>query len=625
MNRAKNRVTRIAVLVMAIIMCFAMTTVSALGYSYSTDSYDVDVVVKEDNTYTIEEKISVNFFEHKHGIYRYIPMGNYEDMGYMKINHVDVKDWNYEDYTEDSNMVIQIGDADETVYGKQQYDISYRMEIYDDRDESRDFFYLDVIPTGWETPMEKTSVAIHFPKKINQKDIEVYLGGYGATSSDDASWQYDKSTKTLTIDTGYLERGVGITVFLELPEGYWEGEGTYGWAKVWSIILGVALPALVILFWFFFGRDKKIVPTVEFYPPEGMTPAEVGFVIDNMIDKKDLLSLIIYFADKGYISIEEVDKKEFIITKLREIDGNEKNFARTLFIGLFRKGDSINIKDLDEDFGDNYLTAYEQLTSHYFKKKNRQMSFKSAIFQILGLVFLVMAQVVTLVMAQWYSGLILPTVFAALSIFVNVIVLLISMVRAERIHAMKKGGKVVGGAIMWSIQAALVLLYSYVIATMLGMIWFTVVLFAVIFGACIAVAQMRQRTDKNVELMGKLLGLKNFIEAAELDRINMLVEENPNYFYNILPYAYVMGLTDKWAKNFEGIKIEQPTWYTSRSDRDMFDVWVFSRMMNNCNRTIQSNLKYTVSEDSGSGGGGFSSGGGGFSGGGFGGGGGGSW
>jgi len=128
MNRAKNRVTRIAVLVMAIIMCFAMTTVSALGYSYSTDSYDVDVVVKEDNTYTIEEKISVNFFEHKHGIYRYIPMGNYEDMGYMKINHVDVKDWNYEDYTEDSNMVIQIGDADETVYGKQQYDISYRME-----------------------------------------------------------------------------------------------------------------------------------------------------------------------------------------------------------------------------------------------------------------------------------------------------------------------------------------------------------------------------------------------------------------------------------------------------------------------------------------------------------------
>ena len=146
-----------------------------------------------------------------------------------------------------------------------------------------------------------------------------------------------------------------------------------------------------------------------------------------------------------------------------------------------------------------------------------------------------------------------------------------------------------------------------------------------VMGACIAITMMQQRTKKSIELMGKLLGLKNFIEVAEVDRINMLVEENPNYFYNVLPYAYVMGLTDKWAKNFENINMARPTWYVGRSDRDMFDVWLMSRMINNCNRSISNNIKYTVSEDSGSGGGGFSGGGGGFSGGGFGGGGGGSW
>ena len=69
----------------------------------------------------------------------------------------------------------------------------------------------------------------------------------------------------------------------------------------------------------------------------------------------------------------------------------------------------------------------------------------------------------------------------------------------------------------------------------------------------------------------------------------------------------------------------KPIWYTSRSDMDMFDVWMMSRMMNHCNRSISNNIRYTMHEDSGSGGGGFSSGGGGFSGGGFGGGGGGSW
>ena len=50
-----------------------------------------------------------------------------------------------------------------------------------------------------------------------------------------------------------------------------------------------------------FGRDKKIVPTVEFYPPKGLTPAEVGLVIDGTADKKDLISMIIYYAghDEG--------------------------------------------------------------------------------------------------------------------------------------------------------------------------------------------------------------------------------------------------------------------------------------------------------------------------------------
>ncbi|MBR5128631.1 MAG: DUF2207 domain-containing protein [Firmicutes bacterium] len=631
MNRPKNKVIRIAILTMAIMLCFAMATVSAFAYDMTTDLYLVDVVVHENNTYDITEKISVDFLEYKHGLYRYIPIGNYKDMGNMKINDIDVPDWNYETYSEDGNMVIKIGDADEVLLREQQYNIYYQMEIYEDRDENRDFLYLDVIPTGWETPIEKASVSIKFPKKIDTKDIEVYIGGYGATKTDDTHWGYNKEDNSFTLYASHLDLGEGITVFCELPEGYWQGEAGYGWAKVTTIVLGILLPVMIILLWFLFGRDKKIIPTVEFYPPEGMTPAEVGFVMDNTVDKKDLLSLIFYFADKGYISIEEVDKKgifdkkDFIITKLKEIDGNEKNFARTLFIGLFRKGDSINIDDLDEEFGDNYLTAYEQLNGHYFKKKNRQMSLMSGVLQILGLVFFVAVEVIVLVLAQWYSGMILPTVFATVGIIVSLITLLVTIVRADKVHTMSKKNRVVGGAVITIIQAVSVGLYSYVVGTMIEALWFTVILFVLLFGASIAVSQMRQRTKQSIELMGKLLGLKNFIEAAEVDRINMLIEENPSYFYNVLPYAYVMGLTDKWAKNFENINIERPTWYVGTNDTDMFDVWMMSRMMNSCSRSISNNIKFTVSDDSGSGGGGFGGGGGGFSGGGFGGGGGGSW
>ena len=414
-----------------------------------------------------------------------------------------------------------------------------------------------------------------------------------------------------------MQQGEGITVFCELPEGYWEGEAGYGWAKAGTMALGVILPILIVALWFLFGRDKKIIPIVEFYPPEGMTPAEVGYVIDGHGDKKDILSLIMYFGDKGYISIEEDDdEKDFIITKLKEIDGNEKNFAQSLFRGLFTKGDVVRVSELDEDFGDNYLTAQEQLFNYYAKKSNRQFSIASSLLQLLSLVFMGVALVVILVLAQWYSGVILPTVMAGVAAFVGIITLCIALNRASKVHTLSNKNKIVGGAITWIVLAVAFGLYSYVIATMIKLIWFTVVLLILFMAASLAIVQMQQRTKKSIELMGRILGLKNFIETAELDRINMLVEENPNYFFNILPYAYVMGLTDKWAKNFEKINITKPIWYTSRNDMDMFDVWMMSRMMNSCNRSISNNIRYTVHEDSGSGGGGFSSGGGGFSGGG---------
>jgi Predicted membrane protein (DUF2207). len=64
-----------------------------------------------------------------------------------------------------------------------------------------------------------------------------------------------------------------------------------------------------------------------------------------------------------------------------------------------------------------------------------------------------------------------------------------------------------------------------------------------------------RRTETGRLWLGQVLGFKNFIEKAEQDRILTLVNENPQYFFNILPYAYVLGVTDKWAKNFESIAI----------------------------------------------------------------------
>ena len=85
-----------------------------------------------------------------------------------------------------------------------------------------------------------------------------------------------------------------------------------------------------------------------------------------------------------------------------------------------------------------------------------------------------------------------------------------------------------------------------------------------------------KRTKAGNQVYGQILGFKEFIKKAELDRLKMLVEENPSYYYDIMPYAYVLGLSDQWIENFETMHMPEPDWY---SGRDPFGDAVFVLQM----------------------------------------------
>jgi len=152
--------------------------------------------------------------------------------------------------------------------------------------------------------------------------------------------------------------------------------------------------------------------------------------------------------------------------------------------------------------------------------------------------------------------------------------------------------------------------------------------------APVLVIGMKSRSDENAELFGRILGFREFIRTAELPKLQELVEQDPNYFYNILPYAYIFGLTKKWAKKFENIAISEPEWYhpygTHTSGYHFRPTEMHSAFnsvsTNISSKMFKSDVGSSFSGGFSGGGGGFSGGGGGgFSGGGFGGGGGGTW
>ena len=66
---------------------------------------------------------------------------------------------------------------------------------------------------------------------------------------------------------------------------------------------------------------------------------------------------------------------------------------------------------------------------------------------------------------------------------------------------------------------------------------------------------MKRKTEYGEYIAAKVRGFRQFLITAEKEQLEKLVLKNPNYFYNILPYTYVLNISKKWIKKFENIPV----------------------------------------------------------------------
>jgi hypothetical protein len=74
---------------------------------------------------------------------------------------------------------------------------------------------------------------------------------------------------------------------------------------------------------------------------------------------------------------------------------------------------------------------------------------------------------------------------------------------------------------------------------------------------------IRRKTPWGHAVTERIIGFRQFMMDAERDRIERMMNENPAYFYAVLPYAIALGVTRQWASKFEGLLREPPSWYRS--------------------------------------------------------------
>lgn len=627
----------------------SVTTVNE-DRAMSTRYFNTDVVVKEDRSYDVTENIGIHFLDSRHGIYRHIPYKGViyspdenDELRpvpyYAKITDINTADGL--DVTSDNgSKVLRIGDAGSYAHTQEVYKISYTITPKVQVEDSYETAY-NVMPAQWQNVIPAGSrFTITFPKEIDRNKLRFYYGSYG--ENQDArkilklSWQGNTVTGILKTD---LKTGEGITFYAPVGEGYFTGGDSLAFLKWLLLLPGLAVFVLILLQFLKFGKEEPIITSIQYQPPDGLDSAAVGYIIDGSVEDKDVLSLIIYWADKGYLRIEEMADHELCLYKLAELPPDAPNYQHTIFHKLFERGAERKITELQYKFRGTLDMAKTQLKS-YFKNGKNDMLFTRG-----SKISRVISKCLCTLPLAWFM--LLTSIYSYTSIGRGVLqvvlwgVLLTGVLvfcsNIDNWYGKADGSRKGTAAVTLGVCFLSTAVYtgSYIMRVrqreVFDYVWILVPLLVLTAISIVLTGFMKSRTAKCAEWMGCLAGLRDFIETAELDRMNELAKNDPEWFYHIIPYAYVFGLSDVFAKKLKKLSLAAPQWYTPYHSYTFFDYYMFNRLMiSGLNKTASTltvpQPSSTVSTHSGGGGftgGGFS--GGGFSGGGFGGGGGGSW
>lgn len=548
----------------------------AQAADWSIESFRSDISIHTDASITVTERIQANFTVEKHGIFRNIPFQYQTDHGDTVRVPITVekvtRNGNTENYATSRNgneLEIKIGDADVTVTGSQQYEITYTAQaavnFFDDHDE----LYWNVTGDHWDVLLGQVTATARLDTQVpkDQLQVKCFTGPRGSTSQnctagpDDSAGVFAAQNEFLTIVFGWPK---GIVT---KPDNYDQlraaGTVSSGLERVtqnpimvWLFngLLPLGVIGWLIRRWMTHGRDPKGKGTVvaQYEPPDGLTPGEMGTLIDEHANHRDVVATIVDLAVRGFLTITEIEQKKLL--------GKSKDYR------LDRKsgGKQTELKPHEKDLRDSLFGSGDSVTLSSLKG-----SFSDDVKKI-------QTDLYTQVRDQGY--------FSANPSSVRI-------------------GYVVVGAII----------------AFFGFFAFGAGIFGIcIAGVAIAIAGpfMPQRTTKGADALWHAKGFKLFLEKAEKYRLQW--QEKQHIFEQYLPYAMAFGVAQQWSQTFEGIEQAPPSWYAGAPGSQFNSLLLWSSLNNFSTATVRSFAPPAASGSSGFGGGGFS-------GGGFGGGGGGSW
>lgn len=571
----------LALLVVIVPLCslgFTQSPTSAENYKDTNIEcleFSKDIVINENKVCDITETLKFNYKEDyiNVGFVRSISKVNeitrvVEGQKYrtktiakFNLNYVTMDGKNEHKFIEEEDgfYYINVGRDRDYKVGEHTYKINYTLDFGEDMISAFDDFTFDIKDEDFGFDIASFNCTVTFPQGkdiLNGKELEDVLSLRTEIDKPNLDLRefhtdYNSETNTLSFSRNNVGKSVCVTMQLILPQKYFDTSFTPN-STYWLLLASCIIVAILILFMSIGSRvHSNGVETVEFYPPQGLNPIDVGRIYRGNVLPKDFASLVIEWAGKGLIKLEFKSKYHIVLTKLQDfpsfnaaIPFSSKKNEKAYFDALFASSNVFDTKLEKRKVNTKLNTAADKLYEGNSKTKKMRNIFRFIIsfLAIVPLVFYIIWQA-SFDAFEFVGIMFLLFPFIAINVFVYTPIPLWFKI----IWCAGFGGAPLG--VLLTLYS-----YSYDIYS-LGLVAALILVIGTMFGR---VVKFYPKEEKAIR--GQIKGFKNFLVKAELSKLEMQLEEDPEYFYKILPYCYVFGITKKMEKRFKELHVERPVY-----------------------------------------------------------------
>lgn len=395
---------------------------------------------------------------------------------------------------------------------------------------------------GFRYPVEKLTFSVTMPGAFETEPV--FYSGYHEQDIE-RSLSYSVTGATITgYITARLKDSETLFLSLEAPEGMFPREQAAGGSLVFDAWAMGICGAAAVLYWLLTLARLPIFPTYRATPPEGISAGVVSSYLNRF--PADLTMMVVHWAQMGYLIIQLDGNGRVLLHKKMEM-GNERNgFEQRTFRNLFRN------KQLADATSYRFADLYEDTAraSRRFNAGYSKESGSTGLFHILssgiGL----------------FAGVALGDCITNSPLWRVFWMLLMGALFAcgywmahggMRYLRQPKKHRVVYGV-----------LYAVAMLAVSMLVPGGLVYGAIAAGASLLTGLMGfyggKRTDNGGRIYSELLGLRRYMTRVSKTELGRILRSNPNYYYELAPFALAMGVDKKLAARFDNLHLTACGW-----------------------------------------------------------------